>query len=546
MSDKHRNAKSWGEKFILLIIIVYPLLFIRQGLDFTDTGFLLTNFQQIFNDPASIESSFRIWLTNVLGGIWVYFFGDSLGYIGYKLAAVFLVYATLYITYLILKPHIERKILLFGLFLALIFINRSGYQFSYNSLTAFFYVLAAYFIVAGLRENNNKLIFFSGLVLGLNLFVRLPNVLGIFLVVCILFHWHINKTGFSVQMRRVLCFILGYVSVILIILFIMYLLGHLHGYISALKSTLPMLGDQYGHHRSDRLIDVFVFLHKMTLQKIEFLLLGLLVLLILLTVSSRVTLRFFRQIIILAAAGAWLYLYRDLYRDWYAMISSVLAVLYLVLLLYVLNFEKDRDLRTVSFTALLILVLAPAGSANAIVNAVLGMYIAIPIGFNYIWGIRELKVDIKPATSRSGAGYFLRLNKDELKLIKIVVVGLFLVFTMKSAYYFTYRDSGNRWEMSHRVNHPRLKGVLTTEERAQVVEDLMSNLQAYVKEDDYLLAYEQISLVYFLTKTRPYLYSSWPMLYSPAKFEQSLNRALQERPNLPVIVRAKGSTEDSN
>ncbi len=542
----HFRVLNLGEKLILAVIIIYPLLFIWQGLDFTDTGFLLTNFQQIFNDPASVESSFRIWLTNVLGGIWVYFFGDLLGYVGYKFAAVLLVYATLYVSYLILHPYIEKRVLLFGFLLSLMFINRSGYQFSYNSLTAFFYVLSAYFMIKGLRENKTRLIFISAFVLGLNIFIRLPNVLGFFLVFCIFFDGYLNKTCLAVQVKRAFYFILGYLISILLSLFAMYVLGHLGGYVSALQGAFLMLNDQYGHHRSDKLVEVIVYLHKMVLAKIEFILLGLSVLLLLLTFSGKFRSRFLTYVIILVAASAWVYLYHDVYRDWYGMISSVLGVLYPVLLLHVFDSGKNRRFRLISFTALLILVLAPLGSANGIVNAVLGMYLAIPIAFSYISGIREFEVDLKRVTGGSTGRLCLRLSRSEIKLMKIIVIGLFLVFTIKSAYYYTYRDAGNRWEMRYPVNHTMLKGVLTTAERARVVEDLLVNLPRYVKEDDYLLAYEQISLVYFLTKTRPYLYSSWPMLYSPEKFQKSLNRALQERPYLPVIVRAKGNTEDFN
>ena len=164
------NRKSQNiitvEKLILVLTIFYPLLFIWQGLDFTDTGFVLTNYQQIFINPDSIESTFRIWLSSILGGLWLYFFGDTLGLLGYRMAAVLLVYGTLYFSFLILRPHIRTKPLLFGLLLALIFVNRSGFSFNYNSLTAFFYVLAVFFFGQGAERKSEPLIVYLRLCAG--------------------------------------------------------------------------------------------------------------------------------------------------------------------------------------------------------------------------------------------------------------------------------------------------------------------------------------------------------------------------------------------
>ena len=90
-------------KFILFIIIVYPLLFIWQGLDVFDVGFSLTSYQEIFNDPESVSFSSFLWLTNIIGGVWLLLFGDSLGLVGANLAGVFVTYMTIIFSYLILK-----------------------------------------------------------------------------------------------------------------------------------------------------------------------------------------------------------------------------------------------------------------------------------------------------------------------------------------------------------------------------------------------------------------------------------------------------------
>ena len=96
--------------------------------------------------------------------------------------------------------------------------------------------------------------------------------------------------------------------------------------------------------------------------------------------------------------------------------------------------------------------------------------------------------------------------------------------------------------MTATVEHPLLTGVLTTNERAKVMQELLDELRKYVKPGDFIFAYEEISLIYFLTQTRTYLYHTWPMLEQPANFKKLIEKAEIERPLLPVVVRAKAST----
>ncbi|KNZ69121.1 hypothetical protein Tfer_2225 [Thermincola ferriacetica] len=526
--------------FIISLLVFYPLLFIWQGLDFTDTGYVITNYQLIFSDPSSVEASFRIWLTDILGGIWGYFFGDTLGLLGYRIAAVLLVYATLYCSFKILQPYIERRYLYWGLFLALIFINRSGYLFNYNSLTAFFYVLAAYFFIDGLKSRENLKIFVAAFVLGLNIFIRLPNILGFFLVIAIFFYGYIRRDPISSQVKQALFFLSGYIAAVLLTLLAIYLLGHLDGYIAAFKGTFTMLKDPTGHHNSDKLINIFLRHHKTMAYVMGWIILGLTAVALVLTVTAKLGSRLLQFAVILAAAAATLYYFYDFCLDWVNMLMITLGSLNLGLVLLLwrgnLTGAGQQELRPVALVALLILILAPLGSNVALRNSIYGMYLAIPLVFAFCARIKEIKISTGPLG--------LRVNKSELNLLKAVATLLFVFFTLQSAYYYTYRDASDRFKMAYPVQHERLKGVFTTRERAQVVQELLDELPHYVKEGDYLLAYEQISLVYFLTKTKPYLYSAWPMLYGPDKFREALEKAEKERPYLPVIVRAKGNTED--
>ena len=99
--------------------------------------------------------------------------------------------------------------------------------------------------------------------------------------------------------------------------------------------------------------------------------------------------------------------------------------------------------------------------------------------------------------------------------------------------------------MIYSVKHPRLRGIFTTKERAIVVQELLDKLDNVVKSDGHLLAWESTPMLHFLTKTKPYLYNSWPDLYTHSSFEKALKKAERERAKLPIIVRAKSQTRIS-
>jgi hypothetical protein len=227
--------------------------------------------------------------------------------------------------------------------------------------------------------------------------------------------------------------------------------------------------------------------------------------------------------------------------------KDFIGCLYLVLVLYLLKVkdgEKNNDFSLISVLSLLILILTPLGSNNGLKFAYYAMWLAIPIAYHYL---------MNPATINLFGGDFLgshkfrsklNLGQNEMIILRRSIIWSFIIFSLGTAYTETYRDSKDRLAMVYQVKHPLLRWVFTTRDRAEVVQELLDNLSKYVKKDDYLIADEDTAMVHFLTKTRPYLYNSWTMTYSPQLFKQSIERAINERPGLPVIVRAKASVSN--
>ena len=536
-------------KIILALIILYPLLLIWQGLDFTDMGYSLTNYQQIFNDPESVSYGFGLWLTNIIGGVWILLFGDSLGLLGANLAGVLVLYLTIGLSYLLLKPYIDRKYLLIGLLFTLIF-TKWFFLLHYDNLTALFFVASAFFLINGLESAKNWKILTSGLILGLNIFIRLPNILGFLLMLSIFFYGYINKTSIIPQAKQAISFISGYVLAILLALFTMKMLGHYEIFKDSINMLFNVSSDPQGHHNIGVLISTFIREYKRVIVYLSVGILSVLMVFKLLSLFKSHNL-YYVLITMLGIVALLVLLIRLLYHNlnllhYSDVVFLVLGILYMVLFLYATGIEKsNKQLRLISFVALLILIITPLGSGMGLRLSIYGMWIPIPIAFAYISRLKEIKVKISKVSDSDSNNFMFGLSSSETKVFRNFVFILLVMFSLYVSFVYTYNDSRNRIKMLYSVKHPRLRGIFTTQERAKVTQELLDEMPKYVKEDDYLLAYNNIPMLYFLTKTKPYLYNSWMEDELPYKLRQSLEKAIKERPCLPVVIKAKYTANDS-
>src|ERR1700748_3261150 len=114
MESKPHFLDRIGDKTFFLVLFLYQLLFIFQGIDFTDEGFYAAFYQQIFKDPASVQYNFMYWLSGVIGGAWLYLF-PSYGLLGIRLGGVLVTTLTIMVSYKLLKNYLNTRHLKIGL-----------------------------------------------------------------------------------------------------------------------------------------------------------------------------------------------------------------------------------------------------------------------------------------------------------------------------------------------------------------------------------------------------------------------------------------------
>jgi len=511
-----------------LLLFIYPLLFIWQGLDVTDSGFFLSNYQLFFED-GNIRSVHVAWLTNVIGGIWWNLFGN-LGVIGFKLLWVLMIWIGFYLAYRLLKPYTSKHLLGWALFITLLAVtNRGGNWFNYNTMTSVLYMAGAWTLMEGLRQHSRSFLIASGFLLGISVFARLPNILAISLAAIIVIHGILNNRSLRTLINDLLFFSLGVLISSSVVLIAMEWLEHRQLFIAEVQHLFSQAKKADYHHSGSGLLYLFIKDH------IVAGIAGIACTLAIIGVSMLANKLFqpksglwWLSIFGLAGIATVAFLLWHGFWRW-----TIPGIIYLVLIAYIFGVIKQSiEYRILALIALGVLVLVPLGSGNGIYNAIHGMWIALPIVLLFFMQPTQPTVTIRN----------WKWPPESFNYAKVLVIVTLVLSSLTQAMSYTYRDSKNRLEMTATVEHLLLIGVLTTNERASVMQELLDELKEYVKPGDFIFAYEEISLIHFLTQTRPYLYHTWPMLEHPASFKKLIEKAEIERPLLPVVVRAKAST----
>lgn len=566
-------TKSAGTTVAVTILVAYPLAFLVQGIDFTDMGFNLSNQWLVLEDATSFSHGHLFYLANLLGGIWLAL-TKPLGLLGAKLGWALVLYITAYAAYRTLRGSGGQAGLLVGLIVALLWSTRIGTSWmSYNSLTAMFFVVAGCCLVSGLTRDRPWLILAAGAVLGTTPFVRLPNVLIFALVLAVPAYAYLSRRGRGWTLTNAGLFSLGFLGGVFAVVLLMYSLGHLPLYWDSLVARLTssasdasyaysasqLIGKLFADYfdmvlstaialavlslsayglTADRvwrlmtLLGLLVFgyvAYWMDLLSMRWFLSGLLVLFAffaLVTLPNRAPSMPLLQTgtVLIGTALLVSFAFNFVQANW----AWVVPGLLFVALAYRYWRIVSPDERLIVIVAALILAITPLGSSNGIVNSIFGMWFAIPLAFITLFD---------GAHSGSSRPWYAR----QQPIYCVVVSASLLLIAVKHAEVATYRDSSDRARMFATIDHPYMRGALTTPERAIVVTELMNELPKFVSPGDQLLIHGGCALVHLLSRTRPVLGSTWNGVYNSRMFSEKLSKLESEGDNLPVILLSKGS-----
>jgi len=248
--------------------------------------------------------------------------------------------------------------------------------------------------------------------------------------------------------------------------------------------------------------------------------------------------------VVLAAATAavsWTHLWNEAMPVVYLMTGLVYLTAVIILLLP----DTDAGItKCAAACAAILLMVLSVGSDTGMKVGAYGLLFGLPLVAKFWLDGPDVRAifRIEDPTAPADRGFMLAL--ESRRGVFVLVVVIYAAFSLPFLYRGAYRDWALRQNMIHAVDHPLLRGVFTTEDRARAVTEALRALEAFVGPGDELIAFESIPMIHYLTRTRPYLCNSWPILYLPSEFERNLKKAVTAGGKLPPAILAKIQTRN--
>lgn len=514
---------------VLFAIVIVQLILGVQGFDICDDGFVLSFYQQIYNAPSSVEYSFTYWLSGVVGGLWYELYPKG-GVLWFKFFTVIINTLIFYVGYYVFKQCVPKRIALLGLVIAL-FVNDYGFLVYYhNHLTALLALVSVVFLIKGLEKDRAVAIIIAGAIIGVNVFSRIPNITLTVFVLAIPFYFLLQKRALKNAIKPMVQYTVGVGLGFVIIAILLVLLGQFEIMQNALLSLFDLGATKNSTHNFSDLIKIYYRNYIILFTAIAELTLA--VVLFFATFNYLKKQIWLRGVVLaIGFCFTFIWFYNGNIYPVYAM-SYVGALLVIVT-------KNEAVTKTVAFLGLLMLTFLTFGSAGAIKSSgYMCIWLSLPFFF---YAINSFKNDAITFNTSLVSTNIVLTQKSLSAFLVFISIAFFLAKGLnisKQAYF----DNGSRLKKTYAIKSDLAKGVYTTQRRAEIINDLLQHLEKYVKPNDYLLTYDKIPMVHFLTETRPYMYNGWVWIYDSNSFEKKLNKAEKQIATYPVVVLQKFET----
>ncbi len=533
--------------FLLVFLLQVALIF--QGFDLSDEGFLSIFYRRIFSNPDAVSYNFMFWLTGIIGGTWARLF-SPLGLLGIRFGGVAVNTLTTILCYSLLKKYLNPEYLKIGLLLVVLSLNNDIKVINYNTLSSLFYIIAVYLLFSGLQNGKIINVLAGGFIVGLNVFVRAPNILELGMVLGIFYYSHLNPKEDNKVFRQIAAFLAGFVAAVCVIIMAMYLLGHLKIFIDSIRLLFAMGKNeptpsavQNGYGLS-RLIFIFWSNNVQSLKYALFMsatILGGLYIFNLIRAKVK-----YGKYIVISIASVFVTLI--LYLIYTHLISHFTILFFITGLILLSSVSMivsnvDSKIKMLLFFGLFFLVTFPLGSSDGIYTA--GRYclwIALPIITDYLLSIAFVNNLLTVTRDNQEFRKKVVFTEGQLIITKKTVIYLLMIAGLYQLFYYPFFDRRSRIQMHYSLEAKNLSGIYTTKGRAETFNELMRESSKYIKTDDRVLAYDHIAMYYYATNTTPYLSNSLPSVYSASLFRADLKASSEKNKTLPAIIMQKIGT----
>ncbi|WP_422107696.1 glycosyltransferase family 39 protein [Winogradskyella sp.] len=527
-SVSYKSALYFALSFITIVGVSLSF----QGFDVCDEGLALTVYQQVFNCPSCVEFNFYRWFSAIVGGIWYLLFPNG-GIWSFRILTVLIFLLSSFLVFKIFKDYLKPYQIALAVILSA-FISDFGFLvFYHNHLTILLYLAIVYLLHRGIIQRSFWKLIIAGFLTIFCVLSRVPN-LTILILTLTFFYPFFSEEHYwerkQLTLKYVLSYGLGLVIGVVFFLILANALNHQEALINSFYSTIGHGTGSSGNHSLTNLIEVYISsLAIIGIVGLKYTLIGSLFLL-----SYNLKYKLLRVITVVVFAFFFLRFFKgeDIYEVYFFILLSAA--------IFLLKKKIKLSTKLLSVMAIMIALVLPLGSDGAIRN--MG-YASIWLGFPFFSGV------LFSMNSETIGTFYFKNKHPRWGIKRQSVLVLFILtistYSINKVYKITneaYFDKGNRFHKTYEINNPLANNIYTKQNRAEIINELLEALDVYVKPNDYMLVYDKMPMLHFLTKTRPYMYTPWVWVYHGEMFENQIKRAERDIDILPVVVQQKFET----
>ena len=484
----------------IALLTLWQLLVATSGVDLCDTGYYLTFFDNIFKHPASVEYNFMYYLSGVVGGLLDALLPEGGKWRAMRVAGVLCNVGCMIVLAWALKRVLPATAVILGFLMVVASLVQFPYTFNNDLMSALLWVTGMVMTYKGLTDGKWCHLLVAGVLVGVNTFTRIPNVLAVGVAATpLLAHFYV-KRPWRGTWRQCVTMLVGIAVGMVAVIALMLALGHWEIFKQNMSDLLGVATGSTGnasHNANGLVAEMLGFYWQCLLVGLKgFALWGAMWL-----IQRYVGNHWLRYVLcaVVAAAVA--------YFMWHqSHIMHPLWVMCVVGLVWVIC--QGRKRAVAAWLGLFLLLVFPLGSDGATNNGSIIAWMAAPV-----------------------AAFFWQQRHNVIFPLAFIAVGLLQTLTVGA-----YFDGGHLWHKTAAINDSRAALIRTTPERAHIINETLPELMQYLNEGDTLLCYGSIPMMNHLTRTLPAIGCSWPELLSAEELAERLNALADDR---PAILRQK-------
>lgn len=497
LENTKRIFQSQGSKKLIwavgiLVLFLYPLRHTFVGLDLWDAGYNYGNFR--YMDTSRVDSMwlFSTWLSNGLGALFTRLpFGNMMAGMNVYTGLILSSCAVASFLFCVKRLGIPTWIAFIGEMLALSLCWLPS-AVLYNYLTYALLLLGTMLLYQGLVKNQKRYLIAAGAVLGINVGVRISNLVQVGLILAVWGYGIIGRKKSSQVWKETGWCVVGYLGGFLIFLVPILSIYGVNAYTEGI-SRLFMIPAHASDYSAGAMLEgmVWAYFHSAYWLK-RFLLaagVGVLLCLALPRRWRRVKQAFS---VLLFVPAIWWLRENGFYSSDTTTYNAIFypSVIFLTMVIglggfQILRRKADKEEKLLAGLLILTVLVASLGGNNAIYSSINNLFLVLPCAFWMIWK-------------------FCRDQKEvvwfPVKCMLLLAVFFVLVQGARFGVGFVYEEATGGRNMNTQIEDiPVLKGIHTNGEEARWVQEVYAYLLEAQLLDREVFLYGQIpGMAYYM------------------------------------------------